>query len=221
MWFASPVRFAWITFVEMTIVCEWCNRQSSNRASLSSRRKEYANVKPPPAQTCHPDEGRIPSETQSLLMNDGVLLLAYNFLWKAAFISLRIRLFILLRLLTLLGHPFSKWQPCGGETNVSIQTRLWTNLICRSILLTFLSANLPISSQFLYSLVSLTFTIPSKNENTSNFFNFNNRILYLSKSCWWVSKARKYNKVESRFYFWVQMVWAYDIRLVKRELENK
>ena len=48
----------------------------------------------------------------------------------------------------------------------------------------FLSAIPRIYSQFLLNFEKTTFTIALKNENTCNFFNFDNRILYLSQSSW-------------------------------------
>ena len=74
--------------------------------------KIIAIVKPPPTQNCHPDEGRIPSETQSHLMRVKVFLLAHNVLEKPNTFSARPRLCDLLRLFALLGSPSSKWQAC-------------------------------------------------------------------------------------------------------------
>ena len=74
--------------------------------------KIIAIVKPPPTQNCHPDEGRIPSETQSHLMRVKVFLLAHNVLEKPNTFSARPRLCDLPRLFALLGSPSSKWQSC-------------------------------------------------------------------------------------------------------------
>ena len=85
-------------------------------SALLRRNGKRVNVfgifKPPPTQNCHPDEGRIPSETQSHVMRVKVFLLAHNVLEKPTTFSARTILCDLLRLFALLGSPSSKWQAC-------------------------------------------------------------------------------------------------------------
>ena len=67
-----------------------------------------------PAQTCHPDEGRIPFDTQSHLMKDDVFLLAHNIIEKAPNINVEPILCDLLRPFSLLVSSFVEMRRgCG------------------------------------------------------------------------------------------------------------